>query len=90
MDIVQYNWPLGCDQLTRPPAIRGTACLPEAKIGAPAGPLSPMEKLVLTALLRQLGKRWVFPGRKRGTRLANLTASWLIDHKAASRGRANS
>ena len=35
-----------------------------------------MEKLVFTALLRQLGKRWVFPGRKRGTRLANLTASW--------------
>ena len=52
--------------------------LRDAKTGSRAVALSPMARKVLTALPRQPDNHWVIFGRGRGTRLANLNASWLV------------
>ena len=51
--------------------------------GARAVPLSPAARLVLTSLPLQDDNPWVFPGRERGTRMANLNASWQVVRKDA-------
>ena len=57
--------------------------LRDAKTGARAVPLSPTARQVLTSLPRHIDSPWVFPGRKPGTRLGSLNASWLVVRKEA-------
>ena len=57
--------------------------LRDAKTGARAVPLSPTARQVLAALPRQPDNPWIISGRGRGTRLANLNASWLVVRKEA-------
>ena len=52
--------------------------LSDSKTGARAVPLSPAARQILTSLPRQADNQWVFPGRKTGTRMGNLNASWQI------------
>ena len=57
--------------------------LRDAKTGARAVPLSPTARRVVTELPRQPDNPWVFPGRKPGTRMGNLNASWQVVRKEA-------
>ena len=50
----------------------------DSKTGARMVPLTPAAAKVLTGLSRTPGNPWVFPGKKKGTRLHNLDESW--DH----------
>ena len=57
--------------------------LRDSKTGPRTVPLSPAAAGVLASLPRVAGNPWVFPGRDRGTRLANLNASWQVVRKEA-------
>ena len=50
--------------------------LPDSKTGARMVPLTSSSSDVLTGLPRTPGNPWVFPGKKKGTRLVNINDSW--------------
>ena len=54
----------------------GEMRLPESKTGARMVPLTSSSADVLKGLPRTPDNPWVFPGRKKGTRLVNLNDSW--------------
>ena len=54
----------------------GEMRLPDSKTGARMVPLSAAAADVLKGLARTPGNPWVFPGRKKGTRLVNVNDSW--------------
>ena len=54
----------------------GELRLRQSKTGARMVPLTPTAATVLDAIAREPGNPWVIRGRKRGTRLASLTAEW--------------
>ena len=56
----------------------GEVRLPDTKTGARQVALSPAAVGVLSAIPRVANNSWVIGGRKPGTRLANLNASWLV------------
>ena len=56
----------------------GELRLRDAKTGARQVALSPAAVRVLSAIPRVVDNPWVIAGRKPGTRLANLNASWLV------------
>ena len=54
----------------------GQMRLPDTKTGTRMAPLTPAVARVLNGLSRTPNNPWVFPGRKKGTRLVNLNDSW--------------
>ena len=54
----------------------GEMRLRDSKTGARMVPLPPRAAEVFASLSRTPGNPWVFPGRKKGTRLVNLNDSW--------------
>ena len=54
----------------------GEMRLPDTKTGTRMVPLTAAAARVLNGLSRTPGNPWVFPGRKKGTRLVNLNDSW--------------
>ena len=56
----------------------GELRLRDAKTGPRQVALSPAAVRVLSAIRRHADNPWVIAGRKPGTRLANLNASWLV------------
>ena len=56
----------------------GELRLRDAKTGPRQVALSPAAVRVLSAIPRHAGDPWVIAGRRPGTRLANLNASWLV------------
>ena len=56
----------------------GELRLRDAKTGPRQVALSPAEVRVLSAIPRVVDNPWVIAGRKPGTRLGNLNASWLV------------
>ena len=54
----------------------GEMRLPDSKTGARMVPLPPKSAEVFAGLPRTPDNPWVFPGRKKGTRLVNLNDSW--------------
>ena len=54
----------------------GEMRLPDSKTGARTVPMAPAAADVLKGLPRTPESPWVFPGRKKGTRLVNLNDSW--------------
>ena len=54
----------------------GEMRLPDTKTGTRMVPLTPAAARVLNGLSRTPGNPWVFPGKKKGTRLVNLNDSW--------------
>ena len=54
----------------------GQMRLPDTKTGTRIAPVTPAVARVLNSLSRTPGNPWVFPGRKKGTRLVNLNDSW--------------
>ena len=54
----------------------GEIRLPDSKTGTRMVPLTSPVAEVLNSLSRTPGSPWIFPGRKRGTRLVNLNDSW--------------
>ena len=56
----------------------GELRLRDAKTGARQVALSPAAVRVLSAIPRHADNPWVIAGRKPGTRLSNLNASWLV------------
>ena len=54
----------------------GEMRLPDTKTGTRMVPLTPAVARVFDGLARTPGSPWVFPGRKKGTRLVNLNDSW--------------
>ena len=54
----------------------GEMRLPDSKTGARMVPLPPKSAEILVGLPRTPDNPWVFPGRKKGTRLVNLNDSW--------------
>ena len=54
----------------------GEMRLPDTKTGTRMVPLTPAVARVFEGLARTPDNPWVFPGRKKGTRLVNLNDSW--------------
>ena len=54
----------------------GEMRLPDTKTGTRMVPLTPAVARVFDGLARTPGSPWVFPGKKKGTRLVNLNDSW--------------
>ena len=54
----------------------GEMRLPDTKTGTRMVPLTSPVAEVLNSLSRTPGSPWIFPGRKKGTRLVNLNDSW--------------
>ncbi len=54
----------------------GEMRLPDTKTGTRMVPLTPAVARVFDGLARTPGNPWVFPGKKKGTRLVNLNDSW--------------
>ena len=54
----------------------GEIRLPDSKTGARMVPLPPKSAEILAGLSRTPDSPWVFPGKKKGTRLVNLNDSW--------------
>ena len=54
----------------------GEMRLPDTKTGTRMVPLTPAVARVFDGLARTPGNPWVFPGRKKGSRLVNLNDSW--------------
>ena len=50
--------------------------LPDTKKGTRMVPLTPAVARVFDGLARTTGNPWVFPGKKKSTRLVNLNDSW--------------
>ena len=61
----------------------GEIRLPDTKTGTRMVPLTSPVAEVLTSLPRTPDSPWVFPGRKKGTRLVNLNDSWMRVRKHA-------
>ena len=54
----------------------GEMRLPDTKTGTRMVPLTPAVARVFDGLARTPGNPWVFPGKKKGSRLVNLNDSW--------------
>ena len=57
--------------------------LPDSKTGARAVPLPPQAVELLAGLLGAHDGPWVIPGRKPGTRLANIDEAWRMIRERA-------
>ena len=57
--------------------------LPDSKTGARMVPLTSAAAKVLKGLSRTPDNPWVFPGKKKGTRLVNINDSWERVRKRA-------
>ena len=64
----------------------GELRLPDSKTGARAVALPPQAVELLSSLPRIDGNPWVLPGRKPGTRLANIDETWRMIRERAGLG----